>query len=161
MEQPKQCAPLHALGQDPEEHDRNRREDDVVDGALGQWHPVCGLGEPVGDRRTQAEHQQGQRQRHDHDARGAGCQCRASKTHPRLVSLALDQVDQMAEVARRLGQSSLPEAGVDASFELRHGVPDVASGELHHVSCWARLRHATTVEVIGPLMANYGRFRQA
>ena len=34
-------APLQALGESPEEHDRDRGEHEVVDEALGQGHPVC------------------------------------------------------------------------------------------------------------------------
>jgi hypothetical protein len=56
----------------------------------------------------------------------------------------------VTEVACRLGQPSLAEACVDAAFELRHGVPDVASGQLDLVTGRTRLHHATTVEVSTP-----------
>jgi hypothetical protein len=58
----------------------------------------------------------------------AGSQCHAPKALARLVRLALTPVNQVTEVACRLGQSPLTEPRVDAAFELRHGGPDVASG---------------------------------
>jgi len=35
---------------------------------------------------------------------------------------------------------------MDAAFELRHGVPDVSSGQLDLVTGRTRLRHPTTLE---------------
>jgi hypothetical protein len=82
----------------------------------------------VGDGRAKAEDQQDQRGHDDRDARNAGSQRRAPKALARLVRLALNPINQVTEVACRLGQSTLTEARVDAAFELRHGGPDVASG---------------------------------
>ena len=63
----------------------------------------------------------------------------------RLVLLALDQNDQLTQVARRLGQPSLAEAREDAALKVRDGGPDMASGQLDLISGRARTCHVMTV----------------
>ena len=59
--------------------------------------------------------------------------------------MTLDQRNQLAEVARALGQPSLAEAREDTALEMRHGGPNMVSGQLDLVAGRARACHALTV----------------
>jgi hypothetical protein len=65
----------------------------------------------------------------------------------RLLCLTLDQHNQLAEVARGLGQPALAEAREDTALKMRHGGPDMVGGQLDLVAGRARASHALTVGV--------------
>jgi hypothetical protein len=109
--------------------------------------PHSGPSQPLDDGRAQAEDERDERRRDDRDSRGAGSQRRAPKAVARLVRLALDQNDQVTQVARRLGQPSLAEAREDAAFEMRNGSSDVVNGQLDLVAGRAGTCHVMTVGV--------------
>jgi hypothetical protein len=147
VEQLQQRASLQTLGKGPQKHHRDRGEHKVVDDAFDEEHPVCRPRQPFEDGRAQAEGKRDQGHGDDHNARGPGAQRPAPQPVTRLIRLALDQNDQMTEVARGLGQPSLAEAREDAALEMRHCGPDMVSGQLDLVAGRARTCHALTVGV--------------
>ena len=132
-------------GKAQQEHDRDRREDQVVDDTFDERHPIGRLGQPVDNSRAHAEGQRDQRRRDDGDARDAGAHRHAPQPISGLTGLLLDTSDEPAEVAGGLGESALAEARVDTTLELRHRVPDEAGCQLDGVPGRAGLRHVTTV----------------
>ena len=99
------------------------------------------------DGRAQAEDEGDHRRTNDRDACGARYECPTPKTVVRLLCLTLDQHNQLTEIARGLGQPSLTEAREDTALKMRHGGPDMVSGQLDLVAGRARACHALTVGV--------------
>ena len=147
VQQAQQRAPLEPLGEGPEEEHRDRREHQVVDDALDQRHPVDRPVEALDHRSPQGEGERDDGRGDDRDAGGAGGERRAPQPDVGLSRLGLDLLDQGVQIARRLGQPALAEAGLDAAFELRDGRADVLRDELDLVARRARRRHVPTVGV--------------